>query len=397
MNLRGMSIALLLCLCADAAWRSALPPDLHPSPVFALDAPPSTHASRVACEAPEVMQQGRIPMPENTPAAHASSLVALDARHPLGAQKQWVAFWFAGTRESAPDVGIAAATYDRAQQRWDAAQWVVTREDLSAQLGVAVRRIGNPMAWRDADGRLHLYVVATGLGGWAASRVVHLVESASQTRLHWVAERILPLMPLATWFNTSTLVRTQAQPLQDGGAWLPMYFELGTKYALAVRVGPQGQLLDLRRMTHRRDVLQPTMVATSAHNAVALMRDNGAHARVAWSQTDDGGLHWQDQPDAAAGNPDSSLAALRLPSGELWVAHNPLQERRSVLLLSRVRDPQQTWQSTVLAQDNAVGAELSYPSMAYDAASQQVWLTYTDQRRAIAFAQLRVNCREVTP
>lgn len=93
--------------------------------------------------------------------------------------------------------------------------------DARRTIGVAVRRIGNPVAWRDANGRLHLYVVGTGLGGWAASRVVHLQadgpnDTASVNGLRLQAQRVLPLMPLTPWFNTSTLVRALPQPLQDG-------------------------------------------------------------------------------------------------------------------------------------------------------------------------------------
>lgn len=413
MTLRGLSIALLLCVCADGVWRigGQVADDAPMRFAMSSDATPD---GAVQCHAPLMWQQGRLPMPEGVPAAHASTLVALDERHRMGAHKAMVAFWFAGTRESASDVGIVSSTYDRQRQQWDAAQWVVTREKLQAQLGVAVRRIGNPVAWRDADGHLHLYVVATGLGGWAASRVVHMVEAPAERastplgspRLQFVAERILPLMPLATWFNTSTLVRALPQALQDGGAWVPMYFELGTKYALAVRVGPQGQLREVRRMTQRQDVLQPTVVATSGTTAVALMRDSGPDQRVAWSRTDDAGRHWQDQAPALADNPDSSLAALRLPSGEWLVAHNPLAQRRSVLLLSRVRDPSQPWVSTVLAQGES-GSEYSYPSMLWlqsaptdlrrlelsAAKTNEVWVSYTDQRQAIAFARLLVTCQ----
>lgn len=409
MTFRGLSIALLLCVCADAAWRVAAPDEVDASPRFAV--PSAVADTPLQCSEPLMWQQVRLPMPAGAPAAHASALVSLEAPHPMAHKKSMAAFWFAGTRESGSDVGIAAATFDRQRQTWDDAQWVVTREMLQAQLGVAVRRIGNPVAWRDPDGRLHLYVVATGLGGWAASRVVHLVEAVPQPVHHawrFVAERVMPLMPLATWFNTSTLVRAVPQPLQDGGALLPLYFELGTKYAMAVRVGPQGQLRDIRRLSERRDVLQPTLVAVSETQAWAFMRDSGPHARVAWTQTGDAGLQWHDQPDAEAGNPDSSLAAVRLPSGEVLVAHNPVPERRSVLLLSRVRDPQQPWSPTVLVKGEA-GSEYSYPSMLWlDGApaelaqrkaaargpvTSEVWVSYTDQRQAISFARLVMTCQ----
>ena len=266
---------------------------------------------------------------------------------------------------------------------------------------MAVRRIGNPLAWRDADGRLHLYVVATGLGGWAASRVVHLRErDAAALREPWAfePERILPLMPLVAFFNTSTLVRALPQPRVDGGALLPLYFELGIKYALAVEVDPHGRLRGLHRMTQRHDVLQPTVVALSGTHALALMRDSGPHARVAVSETRDRGLHWHDLPDAVAGNPDSSLAAVALPGGDVWVAHNPLDERRRVLLLSRVEASASPLRSQVLAQ-GPVGSEFSYPSLLAlagpEGGAPELWVSYTDQRQAIAHARLQRHCAGV--
>jgi len=47
-------------------------------------------------------------MPDGTPAAHASSLLPM----PPGHASSLIAFWFAGTRESAADVQIAASSLD---------------------------------------------------------------------------------------------------------------------------------------------------------------------------------------------------------------------------------------------------------------------------------------------
>ena len=57
--------------------------------------------------------RGHIPMPANVPTAHASNLLALPVGHPAAV----MAFWFAGTRESAADVHIAASQFDRATQQ----------------------------------------------------------------------------------------------------------------------------------------------------------------------------------------------------------------------------------------------------------------------------------------
>lgn len=397
-NFKIAAIAALFLVCADALFRPSAV-----APAQAVVAPQASDLSD-ACTRFEVVQQGQIPMPDGVPAAHASSLVAFAPSHPLAANKTLAAFWFAGTRESAPDVQIAMATFDRQRQTWDAPHWVVSRESLRATLGVQIRRIGNPVAWSDAQGRLHLFVVATGLGGWAASRVVHLreLEQAgvqSDAAPQFKIDRILPLMPQVPSFNTSVLVRAAPMALSDGGAMLPLYFEIHTKYGIALRLSPQGDMLGLTRISQRDDVLQPSFVALTPSHWMAWMRHSAANGHVAVSQTTDAGRHWQDLPSETLGNPDSSVAALRVGS-TLWLAHNPLARRREVLQLSHSRiDAPNDWHTQDLVSGSA-GDEYSYPSMVSVPVAGQthpdVWLSYTDQRRDIAFKQLRLRCG-VTP
>ena len=141
--------------------------------------------------------------------AHASTLLAMPAGHPAALQ----AYWFAGSRESGPDVQIAASQFDRATQQWTPATYVVNRHRAAAVLGFGLRRLGNPVAWRDGQGRTHLFVVATGLGGWAAGRILHLRQDAPQQAFH-----PLGVLPLSWLWNTSHLVRAMPLPLADG-AW----------------------------------------------------------------------------------------------------------------------------------------------------------------------------------
>ena len=135
------------------AWRRLLAGLLGVALVLVLDtgrrsaSPPAPRAEAVAApvlaSAVLVLQaSGAIPMPLNTPAAHASSLLTLPKDHAAAL----MAFWFAGARESAPDVQIAASQFDRASGRWTAARVVVDRQALGADLGFAVRRLGNPVA-----------------------------------------------------------------------------------------------------------------------------------------------------------------------------------------------------------------------------------------------------------
>ena len=137
-----------------------------------------------------------LPMPAGVGAAHASNLLVLPPSHPDHARTAMMAFWFAGTRESAADVQIVASRLDRSTLEWSPPFTVVDRDRAGQTLGVRLRRLGNPVAWADAQGRLHLFVVGTGLGGWAASRVVHLLEDASRPQERWQPLHVMPLMPL---------------------------------------------------------------------------------------------------------------------------------------------------------------------------------------------------------
>ena len=372
MLLRIAGAALLCCalLVLDRMHRTALP--ARSGAAWPAAVPLPADAILLASG------RGHIPMPANTLAAHASSLLTLPASH----SSALLAFWFAGARESAADVQIAASAFDRNSQQWGAARFVVNRHDLGAQLGFGVRRLGNPVAWLDGRGRVHLFVVATGLGGWAAARIVHLRqrnEGQQFSALSFDVERVLPLSWL---WNTSFLVRSAPLSLNHGGMVLPVHFELGIKYPVALHFDANGEFLGLVRISGRKHLLQPTLLMAAESNWLALMRDQRPEGKVAVAQTLDGGQSWTDSPDLALHNPDSSVAALALAPARMFLAHNSLPKARTVLDLSASAEGQR-W---VLAQTLARGAgadEYSYPALAWS--DDSLWVSYTDQRQAIAW------------
>lgn len=322
--------------------------------------------------------QGQIPMPANTPAAHASTLLPM----PVGGPVALLAFWFAGSKESAPDIAIAASGFERASQQWQSARVVVKRESLGTALGLGVRRIGNPVAWLDAQHKVNLFVVVTGLGGWAASRIVHLRQSSPGSALAELAFEPVRILPLSWWWNISHLVRAAPLPLTDGGMVLPVYFELGIKYPVALRFDGQGGFLGLVRMSQRTHVLQPTLLAQSPTHWLALLRDQRPEGRVAAVQTHDGGQHWQDLPDLALVNPDASVAGLGLAPGLMLLAHNSSPHARTRLDLSQSGDGQHWSTLQTLAQGSGL-QEYSYPALAWS--DNSLWVSYTDQRQRIAW------------
>ena len=364
--------AVLLAVCAVLALDTWLRPPL-PAPAQAV-----WPSQPVAVAQLQRQDGGLIPMPPDTPAAHAGFLLAMpeSARHAL------TAFWFAGERESASNVQIAASQWDRQTRQWTPAQFVVNRHVVAQQLGFGVRRLGNPVAWLDASHRMHLYVVATGWGGWAASRIVHLRQvgdAGDDSALRFESVGVLPL----SWcWNTSFLVRNAPLTLRDGGAMLPVYFELGAKYPVMVRLDAQGAFVQQVRVSRRHDALQPTLLMQDATQWLALLRDQRPQGKVGVAGTADGGQHWSDLPDLALDNPDAAVAALALAPGQMLLAHNPSTQSRTALDLSHSADGI-AWKPLAALERGVDGEEFSYPSLAWVDGS--LWVSYTHQRKRIAW------------
>jgi predicted neuraminidase len=351
--------------------------------------------------------QGWLPMPAQTPAAHASSLLAMLPGHRCALQ----AYWFAGERESAADVQIASACFERSSQQWSAAHFVVNRHAMGDLLGFGLRRLGNPVPWLDASGRVHLFVVATGPGGWAASRVVHVrqagpiaisgdaasAKAGAGTEAAFEQPRVLPL---AWWWNVSHLVRGAPLALADGGMVLPVYFELGVKYPVALRFDANGGFEGMTRMSGRRGVLQPSLLALNATHWLALMRDNRVDGKIAVVQTGDGGQTWRDMRDLNLINPDAAVAATAIGPWHFMLAHNSSPKTRQVLQLSESGNGIDWVPVHTLASGGSVtsseghghdkglqtrAAEFSYPALVW--ADGSLWVTYTENRTRIAWQQ----------
>lgn len=364
-----VALACLAC-CLVVGW------DLQSRPVPLAAAQAVSVAPRSPIPAQLIRTaQGQIPMPSDAPSAHASNLLVMPEGHPWSL----MAFWFAGSREAAPDVQIASAHLDRSSGTWSPARYALGRQDL----GFGTTRLGNPVPWLDQEGRVHLFVVATGLGGWAAGRIVHLRQrdAAAIGQPHGFAvQRVLPLSWL---WNYSFLVRNTPLPLRDSGMVLPAYFEMGDPgFPVALRFDAQGHMRSMVRMGQDRKTIQPALLPLGDTHWLALARDTSSERKIQVSETRDAGAHWQDAPNLDLPNPDASIATLQLPDGTMLLAHNTSSEGRHVLGLSASADGVQ-WTPLLTAAQGGAGTEYSYPSLVWT--GQHVLLSYTDQRRQIAW------------
>ena len=367
--LLGCVLLVLLMLGAESVrWTGGAHAASQPTMSAATGAGPVTFTE---------LSHTHIPAPKGMPSAHASSMTPLRGNRLL-------AFWWAGSRESGPDVQVYASTW--ANGAWSTPWVVASRASLGAELGYGVRRIGNPVAWTDRDGKIHLYVVATGLGGWAASRIAHIVSTDGGASFR--VRRVLPTSPL---FNTSALVRTSPLALSDGGWWLPVYFEIGNKYPMLMAFDAQGNPTSLARIGNSTSTLQPAIVPVSKSEVRALLRDDSEARRMQHATSLDGGASWQDLPALDLPNHNTSMAAIRLASGQFLMLYNHAADdasARSVLRLS-ISDDMRSWRTVADIASGKAGDEFSYPTL--QQVGDELHVTYTWQRQAIAHRRYRIQ------
>jgi predicted neuraminidase len=292
-----------------------------------------------------------------------------------------LAAWFAGSREGASDVAIFSSVFDGGA--WSAPVVIVDRQRVERDTGRLIRKLGNPLLWRDAQNVLHLWFVSVSYGGWAGSAINHL--QSGDGGQHWTNVTRVVTSP---FWNLSTLVRNPPLALADGGIAVPAYHEFLTKRPEWLRFDSQMQLVDKVRIPNSARTLQPAVVALDQHRALALMRDSGPLHRIHAARTDDAGSDWQPATATVIPNPDAAVTLLRLADGSLLMACNPLESNRNQLALLRSRDEGGSWSAPMVVEQGASDDEFSYPALLQDDAGA-VHLAYTWKRQTIKHETLQ--------
>jgi predicted neuraminidase len=296
------------------------------------------------------------------------------------------AFWYGGTREGAPDVALYTSVYSPKDATWSAERAVMTRELAERHLKRHVRKLGNPVAGRDRDGRLCLYFVSVSIGGWAGS-AINLMTSEDEGET-WGAPRRLVASP---FFNISTLVKGAPLRLTDGTIALPVYHEFLGKFGELLRLDGEGRVLGKTRLSWGGSSLQPVILPHSETEAVGFMRYAGEPPpRVLMIRTGDGGEHWSAPVKTALPNPNAAVGGVLLAGGPLVLAINNAEENREQLSLAVSSDFGNSWRiARELEGDSlpphAPVREYSYPWIMQDSLGN-VHVLYTWGRSRIKHA-----------
>ncbi|MES2771803.1 MAG: sialidase family protein, partial [Pseudomonadota bacterium] len=279
---------------------------------------------------------------------HAASLIELN-------DGRLRAFWFAGSREGGADVAIYSALFDPTRQQWgkdsgwSSEHLVVDVKQAQSALWRSIKKIGNPVVARAADGSLRLFLVTVSLGGWAGSSI-SVMRSYDEGET-WEAPRRLITSP---FFNLSTLVKGSPFYYLDGSMGLPVYHEFIGKFAELLRLDTQDRVLDKQRLSHGRRNLQPVVLVQDKRHAQVLMRHGGGGLnRVGISATEDGGQHWTLPRQSTLANPNAALSGLALPGGTLLAVANNVEADREVLSLLASRDSGAHWQTLQVLEDQS--------------------------------------------
>ena len=308
---------------------------------------------------------------------HAASLIALKD----GAIR---AFWFAGSREGAPDVVINSAVYDPQSANWSAPTVVIDR--LGAQSGLLryIAKLGNPVPSRMADGRMQLFFVTVSIGGWAGSSISTMISD--DEGLTWGRPQRLISSP---FFNLSTLVKSPALQFADGRLGLPAYHEWIGRFGEFLRI-EAAQVIDKRRMSSGRSAIQPVVFVNDPQTATALFRQtrsSGLAKQIPVSQTLDAGQTWHGSEDLTIANPNSAVAGLTLENGIRLLALNNIEAGRYRLVLLMKPAQSDQWQVVRVLEDeeslpNEQRKEFSYPYL-ISANGADAHLVYTWDRKKI--------------
>lgn len=297
------------------------------------------------------------PLPQQ-PSVHCATLSELSDGTLLAA-------WFGGTRELARDVVILGARLDSGAQDWSAAQVLVA---------VPGQALGQPVFLPLADGRLRLFCnVVPPEGRWTSAQP-HFQDSADGG-LSWG-----PLQALMDY--PGLMFRSVALHL-PGRILLPAYDEREwcSRMLISEDGGENWRLGE--PIVSPSGNIHACLVVLDDGRVLAYLRTGGQGGFLWRTESRDAGERWTPPLPTSIPNPNSGLDLIRLSSGDLLLACNPVARGRTPLALL-MATPNEDWGEPLNLEAGA--GEYSYPTL-LQTRDGTIHMVYTWRRERIQYAR----------
>lgn len=329
---------------------------------------------------------------------HASTLVELKNGDILTA-------WFGGTKEGAPDVKIYGS-------RFHAGAWSAPFELARAE-AVAC---WNPVLFHTRDGHLWLYYkLGTRPSTWTGARKVSTDEGLTWSTAEPMPAGILgPIKDKPLVLPDGTIVSGSSVENGKWNAWIERSTDSGAHWTKSgpITVPDSDDIPDAAFLASTAHVepanadpkahsklyppaketvgiIQPAVVAINEHHLRFYARSHSRSAKIAVSDSFDGGITWTQARFIALPNPNSGIDAVRLQDGRIVLIFNNCSNARTPLNLAVSRDGEHFKVFKTL--EDGPG-QYSYPAIV-QAANGDLLMTYSWHRETIKF--VRIPLREL--
>ena len=252
------------------------------------------------------------------------------------------AVWYDGSKELSTDVKLWTATFDGTH--WSTPRAIIGPAEASAGTGRYVRKLGNPIIYRDAAGELVIVFSGIAFGGWPG--VSLKISRSPDDGETWSPPQNLTTTAI---FNLGTNVRGPAVPAAGGFTLVPTSHEFLRTFSALVLLDSRGRVVGKRRIGTALGGFQPFLAVLDEHRAIAFMRV--IRGFILSAKTDDAAASWTEPSETTSPTRNTPVVAAPIGS-ELFMISSQLDRVRDrwSLTFAMSADQGRSWRNIYARQ-----------------------------------------------